>query len=113
MMEFVRVLLLDHSINPSSWYRCPMLNEAVGGSENSAHTRSLAVDFKPPQPWTLENAFDAIAESDFPFDQLIKERANNGAEWIHMGLSYKQPRRELLGASGDMRDMTFQRILED
>ena len=99
-MESVRHLLGDDPIRVTSWYRCKELNTAIGGSKTSAHMRGLAVDFKPSYKWTLYAAFDKLAQSDIPFDQLIEESTRDGARWIHIGFSEGTPRREVLRAEG-------------
>lgn len=45
-MEMVRLYLGDRGITPTSWYRSPKVNEAVGGSPTSSHRDGGAVDFK-------------------------------------------------------------------
>lgn len=114
MMECVRMLWGNEPISPNSWYRCPALNDAIGGSDNSAHTLALACDFDQPDNWTLEAAFNKIAQSQLPYDKLIIERTRDGAEWIHLGLSEVsiQPRRILLAASGDRLggEMFYRRV---
>ena len=99
VMEQVRALL-GAPIDVLSWYRCPALNRAIGGSATSAHMMGLAMDFRA-QGLTLEETFERIATSAVEFDQLIIERTKSGAQWIHLGLSLKPPRRELLRADGD------------
>lgn len=113
-MECVRSVLGNHPIRVTSWYRCPELNEAIGGSKTSAHMKGLAMDFKAPGSLTLAEAFDKIAESNLPFDQLIIERTASGSKWIHVGLSIGKPRREMLTAQGDTLggEMIFRRVLE-
>jgi zinc D-Ala-D-Ala carboxypeptidase len=99
-MEQVRAALGDQPLRVTSWYRSPLTNKAIGGSKTSAHMRGLAVDFKPPAGWTLFDAFEQIAKSDIPFDQLIEERTRDGARWIHIGFSEGRPRRDVLRAIG-------------
>ncbi len=98
LMEQVRTLL-GVPLRVTSWYRCPALNRAVGGVAQSAHLACLAVDFQPIGP-PLSVAFDRIAASPLPFDQLIVERTHDGAQWIHLGLRDGPARREVLRASG-------------
>jgi zinc D-Ala-D-Ala carboxypeptidase len=99
-MERVRTILGDKPLRITSWYRSRLVNKAIGGSRTSAHMRGLAVDFKPPQGMTLVTAFETIARSDIPFDQLIEERTRDGAWWIHIGFTEGQPRRDVLRATG-------------
>lgn len=98
-MEEVRELLGNKPIRVTSWYRCPTLNKAIGGSPKSAHMRGLAVDFKVPH-LPLWTAFETLADSHIAYDQLIEERTRDGAWWIHIGFSEGPPRREVLRAEG-------------
>ena len=100
MLERVRAWLGNRPLRITSWYRCKALNTAIGGSKTSAHMRGLAVDFKPSLDWTLYAAFEELAKSDIPFDQLIEESTRDGARWIHIGFSEGKPRREVLRAEG-------------
>lgn len=109
MLECVRALL-DVPLQVTSWYRCPPLNAAVGSKASSMHPRALAVDFVPVG-LELDVAGRRIAESWLPFDQLIIERARDGATWLHLGLSERAPRREVLLASGDRGAMTYTRMV--
>lgn len=110
-MERVRKLLGDMPLKINSWYRCPELNKAIGGSPKSAHMKGLAVDFEPLHMTNAE-AFKLIAHSDVDFDQLIHERTRSGADWIHLGLSEGPSRRQTLAAAGDTLGgpMTFTRV---
>ena len=77
-------------IRPSSGFRSAALNEALGSSHNSQHTKGQAVDFEVPGVdnmalalWIMDNVV---------YDQLIlefykKDVPNSG--WIH--LSYIEP----------------------
>lgn len=111
MMEHVRAFLGGDSITITSWFRCPMLNAAIGGSETSRHPEGLAVDWKPTV-LLLEEAFERLAAWAMPFDQLILEGTKDGAGWIHLGLSSKNPRRQVLRATGDTLGgpMTFHHV---
>ena len=113
MMEHVRALLGGDSINVTSWFRCPELNSAIGGSKTSRHPEGLAVDWKHSLQ-TLEDAFERVAVSFLPFDQLILEGTKDGAGWIHLGLASGKPRREVLLAAGDVLggQMTFHHVRE-
>lgn len=111
-MECVRALLGDQAITVTSWYRCQMLNSAIGGSKTSVHMKGLAMDFKH-SVMALEEVFVAIRESSLPFDQLIIEGTQGKAEWIHIGLSEDEPRLMALTADRDRVDgpMVYRRSL--
>lgn len=97
-MEEVRILL-GRPITVNSWYRCPALNAAVGGSKTSAHMQALACDWEPVK-MPLLHAFEMVADSAIPFDQLIHEGTRDGADWIHLGFRLGVPRLEVLRATG-------------
>ena len=111
-MECVRWLLGDVPIIVTSWYRCQMLNSAVGGSKTSAHMKGLAMDFKH-SVLALEEVFVEIRASRLPYDQLIIEGTQGKAEWMHLGLSEGEPRLEAMTADRDRIDgpMAFRRVL--
>jgi zinc D-Ala-D-Ala carboxypeptidase len=93
-LEEVRSLLGGVPVLVSSGYRCPELNEAVGGAKNSAHMDGLAADFTAPAFGTVMQVAREIAASDIGYDQLIHEY---GA-WVHIGLAKDgvEPRRQKL-----------------
>jgi len=99
-MEEVRALV-GVPIHVNSWYRCPALNTAIGGSATSVHPLALAMDFRA-MGLRLTRAFELIAASHIGFDQLIHESTRDGADWIHLGLAPdgKTERREVLRAGG-------------
>ena len=99
-MECVRVLLDNGPINVTSWFRSQSLNTAIGGSKTSVHMKALALDWQHGI-LDLEEAFEVVARSQLPFDQLIIEGTADGAQWIHSGLSEKAPRRQVLRSQGD------------
>lgn len=112
-MECVRALCGGDPIRITSWFRCPPLNEAVGGSIKSAHMKVLGIDSKHTV-LTLEEYFAQVAASTLPFDQLIIEGVVSGAQWLHIGLSEKEPRREIMRAWGDTLGgpMNYTRVAE-
>ena len=89
-LEAVRALL-GAPLEISSGYRCPALNEAVGGSSTSQHMQGLAVDFECPTFGTPLEVADAIRRSELEFDQCILEYGR----WVHLSFS-DAPRRRML-----------------
>jgi len=89
-LEDVRALV-GKPIVVSSGYRSPAVNKAVGGSVSSAHMTGLAADINCPgiKPAALAKLIKA---SGIVFDQLILEYDR----WVHIGLSAKAPRGQLL-----------------
>lgn len=74
----------------SSWYRCKALNEAVGGTRNSAHLKAQAVDFVIgglSARQTYEIVLETLKTLHIPFDQLIFEsftKDGHTTEWVHL-----------------------------
>lgn len=79
----------------SSGYRPRALNEAIGGSPNSAHMFGLAADCRALGVTIHDFAFAASSLTEqAPIDQVIKEFNR----WVHIGVS-DDPRGQILTAS--------------
>lgn len=94
-LEKVRTLL-GVPITVSSWFRCPLLNAAVGGARNSDHLIGAAVDFIAPTFGTPYEVAKKIADNAdlIGFKQLIMEHT-----WVHISwdmIPNTIPRREVL-----------------
>lgn len=74
--------------SPSSWYRSPRLNAAIGSKPTSQHLTGRAVDFEVPGV-----ANDVLARwcaANLTFDQLILEFYRDGepaSGWVHCSLA--------------------------
>jgi hypothetical protein len=79
ILEPVRSLF-NLPIHVNSGFRCPSLNNYVGGVSNSQHCLARAVDFVIPTI-PLAEVFTAILKSNIKYSQLIIEC---GA-WLHCG----------------------------
>ena len=92
-LEQVRAVL-GQPIHITSGYRCPALNQAVGGAPGSAHVRGLAADLICPRFGPPLAVCRAIAEAGIEFDQLIHEFGR----WTHIAFpeGYALARREQL-----------------
>ena len=84
----------------SSGYRCPELNEAIGGKPTSAHKDFRAADFLPIG-LGIKEAFDKLVSESKDFDQIILERDKQGHEWIHFAIaaSGESPREMVLSGT--------------
>lgn len=74
-------------IRVSSGFRCPALNSAVGGVQNSAHQYGNAVDITPVNGKMAE--FEAFLKRWLrgkKWDQCIYESSKTGGRWVHFGL---------------------------
>lgn len=69
----------------SSGYRCPKLNQAVGGVTTSAHKVGYAADIKVKD---IENLFNFVTEwvkaNGIMFDQIFIE-TKGSSKWLHVG----------------------------
>ena len=65
----------------SSGYRCPQLNQSVGGVPTSQHQTGQAADFSLPDIAATNVAL--WIRDRLSFDQLLIERAS-GKEWVHV-----------------------------
>lgn len=69
----------------SSGYRCPKLNQAVGGVATSAHKVGYAADIKVKD---IENLFNFVTEwvkaNGIMFDQIFIE-TKGSSKWLHVG----------------------------
>ena len=69
---------------PTSGYRCPELNRAIGGAANSQHMKGQAADIAIPTATRYELAL--WIEQNLDFDQLILELYTPGQRnsgWVH------------------------------
>lgn len=66
----------------SSCYRGPLVNAAVGGSNNSAHTAGLAADTQPAQAAAVV-AFFARNWKEARLDRIIFEERGS-VQWLHL-----------------------------
>ena len=75
-------------ITVNSGYRCPRLNEMVGGSKNSDHMKGMAADI------TCQNArelYDIATLMKLPFKQLIYYKDKN---FVHVSYDPNNKKRQ-------------------
>ena len=70
-------------IRINSFYRCPELNKAVGGSATSQHAKGEAIDISAGSKEENKKLYD-WCKANLEYDQLINEY---NYSWIH--ISYK------------------------
>ncbi len=99
VLEPVRVLA-GQPVRVNSGYRCPALNAAIGGAEESQHLFGEAADITLREG--LVYLAHAIADApNIPFDQLIleeRERSNpvphgRWSRWLHISHRAHGPNR--------------------
>jgi zinc D-Ala-D-Ala carboxypeptidase len=78
----------------SSFFRCLLLNNAVGGSKTSQHCKGQAIDMQGTGEVSNKMIFDYIKEH-LDFDQLIWEFGNNeNPAWVHVSYVSKEKNRK-------------------
>jgi hypothetical protein len=92
LAKFILEPIREHfgrPFSPLSWYRCPALNEAVGGSKTSDHMIGAAADIRLDKVSLM--ALAEYIRDNLQFDQLIVEPT-----WIHVSHKKGNNRMEVL-----------------
>lgn len=79
-------------IKVNSFFRCPELNKAVGGSATSQHSRGEAIDMDGGTRDANKAIFD-WAKANLVFDQIINEYDYS---WVHISFSKNGNRNQTL-----------------
>lgn len=94
----------------SSGYRSQALNEAIGGSKTSQHSKGEAIDIDMDYRNGPENEeiFHYIKEN-LPFDQLIWEfGTDKRPDWVHVSYKQEGPQRgQILVAKRNSKGKTY------
>ena len=82
-------------IRITSGFRCPRLNQAVGGVKNSQHLIGEAADLHISNMEVGQKMYDFIRQ-ETDFDQLLFEhRMSNGCSWLHVSYTERRKNRHL------------------
>lgn len=83
----------------TSGYRSKELNKAIGGSNNSQHSKGEALDMQSTEGYTNRDLFMFIKDH-LEFDQLIGEFPDDMGEfaWVHCSYKAEGNRGEVLVA---------------
>ncbi len=86
----------------TSGYRSKELNKAIGGSNNSQHSKGEALDMQSTEGYTNRDLFMFIKDH-LEFDQLIGEFPDDMGEfaWVHCSYKTEGNRGEVLVAYKD------------
>ena len=77
-------------IRVSSFYRCPKLNKAIGGSKTSQHMTGEAIDIQGTNGLSNSEIFEYI-KNNLEFDQLIWEYGTtSNPAWGHVSYVSKE-----------------------
>lgn len=71
------------NLNITSWYRCPKLNNAVGGSGSSFHVYAAAIDIDMDGTSIKNEFIFNYIKEHLPFTELINEY---DFSWVHVAL---------------------------
>lgn len=99
---------LNQPIVISSGYRSQLVNDKIGGSATSQHSKGQAADFSVPG-MTNAQLIDAIRTLKLPYDQLIDEQLK-GKHWIHVSYSPNGRRQWLTARDGDNGKAKYETI---
>ena len=92
----------------NSGYRCPALNEAIGGAKTSQHCKGEAADIEVPG--TANIVVAKWIENFLKFDQLILEfysKNDPSAGWVHISYKKEGNRNEALTATKDGGSLVY------
>lgn len=81
-LEIVRGIL-GKPMHISSGYRCPGLNQLVGGSSHSWHTLGLAADFICPGFGSPYQIIQTLVDHNIQYEELIHEFGS----WVHFAIA--------------------------
>ena len=98
-------------IRISSGYRSPQLNQAIGGSTRSQHSKAQALDLQYWKKGKMDNEviYKWVLKSDLEFDQMINEF---DFSWIHISFVEGKNRKQVLEAYKDDEGYTKYRYAE-
>ena len=77
-------------IKINSFFRCPKLNKAIGGSSKSQHCKGQAIDIDDTFPKASNAEMYHFIKDNLDFDQIIWEFGDDdNPDWVHV--SYVSP----------------------
>ena len=76
---------LDRPIGINSFFRCPELNKAIGGSTRSQHCKGQAMDLDVTYGHNPNAKIFNYIKDNLDFDQLIWEFGDDeNPDWVHV-----------------------------
>jgi len=100
-------------IKINSFFRCPKLNKAIGGSGKSQHCHGQAIDIDDTYGKVANSEMYHYIKKNLDFDQMIWEFGDDdNPAWIHVSyVSEDDNRRRCLKASKDNNNKTVYSII--
>ena len=81
-------------IKINSFFRCPKLNKAIGGSKPSQHCKGLAMDIDDTLGVVANSDMYNYIKNNLDFDQLIWEFGDDvNPNWVHVSYVSKEDNR--------------------
>ena len=100
-------------IKINSFFRCPQLNKAIGGSTKSQHCHGQAIDIDDTYGKVANSEMYNYIKKNLDFDQMIWEFGNDdNPAWVHVSyVSEDENRRRCLKAFKDKNNKTVYSII--
>ena len=100
-------------IKINSFYRCPELNTAIGGSATSQHCKGQAMDIDDTFGRATNAEMYHWIKENLDFDQMIWEFGNDdNPDWVHISyISEEKNRNRCLKAYKDNRGRTKYKVI--
>ena len=95
---------IGKSIRVSSGYRSEALNDAIGGSKTSEHSKGMAADIKLIVNGENQSQilYNTILAMDIPFRQMIWEFGDDDTpNWVHISFNPSDNKKQCLRAYKD------------
>ena len=81
-------------IKINSFFRCPELNKAIGGSSKSQHCKGQAIDIDDTFGYKTNAEMYEFIKEHLNFDQMIWEFGDdNNPDWVHVSYVSKESNR--------------------
>ena len=100
-------------IKINSFFRCPQLNKAIGGSTKSQHCHGQAIDIDDTYGKVANSEMYNYIKNNLDFDQMIWEFGDDdNPAWVHVSyVSEDENRRRCLKAFKDKNNKTVYSII--
>ena len=100
-------------IKINSFFRCPQLNKAIGGSAKSQHCHGQAIDIDDTYGKVANSEMYNYIKKNLDFDQMIWEFGDDdNPAWVHVSyVSEDENRRRCLKAFKDKNNKTVYSVI--